>query len=247
MDRKEKFEVLKKYIYNHRGFHDKPLIPENSMAAFRRTKEKGWGSEMDIHLMKDGSLGITHDSNLKRVTGEDVHIEDLTKEELEKYRLEGTDEKVPLFEELLELRIPLIVELKVYKGNYNELAAAAWERLKDYDAPYCIESFDPRAVYWFTKHHPEVIRGQLSQDFFKDGEVELSGLMKGLATNLFFNFLTKPDFVAYKFSDRDNAALQRYLRKGGQEVSWTIRTREDFDKAVSYGSIPIFERFDPEQ
>ena len=41
MDRKEKLEVLKSYIYTHRGYHDKPVIPENSMAAFRRTKERG--------------------------------------------------------------------------------------------------------------------------------------------------------------------------------------------------------------
>ncbi len=246
MDRKEKLEILKSFKYTHRGFHDKPLIPENSLAAFRRTKERGWGSEMDIHLMKDGNLCVTHDANLKRVAGADVRVEDLTKEELMEYRLEGTEERVPLFEELLELKIPLIVELKVENGNYNELAAASWERLKDYDAPFCIESFDPRAVYWYTKHQPQVIRGQLSQDFTKAGEVAVSGIMKKLATNLRFNFLTKPDFVAYKFCDRDNPALQRYLRKGGQEVSWTLRSKEDLIFAESVGSIPIFETFDPE-
>ncbi len=247
MDRKEKLEVLKSYIYNHRGYHDKPVIPENSMAAFRRTKERGWGSEMDIHLMKDGNLGIAHDSNLKRVTGADVRIEDLTKEDLDKYRLEGTDERIPLFEELLELKIPLIVELKVENDNYKELSEAAWERLKDYDAPYCVESFDPRVVYWFKKHHPEVIRGQLSQDYSKEAQVHVRGLMKTALRDLWFNPLHKPDFVAYRFCDRHNKHLQRYLRRGGQEVSWTIRTKEDFDTAVKEGSIPIFELFDPEK
>ena len=210
MDRKAKLEELKSYLYTHRGFHDKPAIPENSMAAFRRTKERGWGSEMDIHLMKDGNLGIAHDSNLKRVTGADVRIEDLTKEDLENYRLEGTDERIPLFEELLE-------------------------------------SFDPRAVLWFTKNHPEVIRGQLAQDYSTEAQVHVSGLMKTMLRDLWFNPLTKPDFVAYRFSDRHNKHLQRYIKRGGQEVSWIIRTKEDFDKAVKEGSIPIFELFDPEQ
>ena len=246
MTKKEKLEVLKSYIYTHRGYHNKPAIPENSMAAFKRTKERGWGSEMDIHLMKDGSLGIVHDSNLLRVTGYDVRIEDLTKEDLKNYPLEGSNECIPLFEDLLELKIPLIVELKVERGNYKELCEAAWERLKDYDAPYCVESFDPRVVYWFKKNHPQVIRGQLSQDFTKQGEVQLSNTMKRLATNLRFNKLTKPDFVAYKFSDRSVAANQKYMKKGIQEVSWTIQNKEDFDTAVKMGSIPIFECFDPE-
>ena len=247
MDRNDKLEILKSFRYTHRGYHDKPAVPENSIAAFLRTKEHGWGSEMDIHLMKDGNLAIAHDSNLKRVTGEDVLVEDLTAEELKKLRLEGTDEKVPLFEELLELKIPLIVELKVANGNYAELAAASWERLKNYDAPFCIESFDPRAVYWYTKNQPQIIRGQLAQDYSNEAQVHVSGLMKTMLRDLWFNPITKPDFVAYRFSDRENKYLQRYLRKGGQEVSWTIRTKEDFDTAVRDGSIPIFELFDPEK
>ncbi|MBO4819281.1 MAG: hypothetical protein J5528_03990, partial [Firmicutes bacterium] len=239
MERKEKLEVLRSFKYTHRGYHDKPHIPENSMAAFMRTKERGWGSEMDIRLMKDGNLGISHDSNLKRVTGFDVHIEDLTKEDLGKYYLEESEEHVPLFEDLLELRIPLIVELKVENGNYKELSEAAWERLKDYDAPYCIESFDPRVVLWFKKNHPEVIRGQLAQDYSKEAQVHVSGLMKTMLRDLWFNPIIKPDFVAYRFSDRQNKYLRRYVRKGGQEVSWTIRTKEDYDTAVKDGSIPI--------
>jgi len=247
MTRKEKLEELKKYRYTHRGYHHKPEIPENSIAAFKRTKERGWGSEMDIHLMKDGNLAVIHDSNLKRVAGVDACIEDLTKEDLESIYLEGTNEHIPLFEELLELKIPLIVELKVERNDQAALCEAAWERLKNYDAPYCIESFDPRAVYWFKKNQPQVIRGQLSQDFMKEGEVQLSNTMKKLATNLRFNVLTKPDFVAYKFSDRENRRNLKCLKKGMQEVSWTIRNIEDYRRAEELGSIAIFEGFDPEE
>lgn len=243
----DKFIELKKYRYAHRGYHDKPTIPENSMAAFKRAKEHGWGAELDIHLMKDGNLGVIHDASLKRTANEDVFIEDLTLEDLPKYKLEESDEIIPLFEEVLSLKLPLIVELKVERGNYNELSEAAWERLKDYDAPWCMESFDPRAVLWFKKHHPEVCRGQLSQDFYKDGEVGTSGFQKFILTNLYFNILSKPDFVAFNFADRDCPALQKYLKRGGQEVSWTIRDKESLLKAESFGSMPIFEKFDPDK
>ena len=51
-----KWELLKKYRYAHRGFHDKPVIPENSLPAFRRAIEHGFGAELDVHLLKDGTL-----------------------------------------------------------------------------------------------------------------------------------------------------------------------------------------------
>ena len=47
-----KWELLKKYRYAHRGFHDKPVIPENSLPAFRRAIEHGFGAELDVHLLR---------------------------------------------------------------------------------------------------------------------------------------------------------------------------------------------------
>lgn len=74
------------------GYHDKPQIPENSLPAFRRAIAHGWGAELDVHLLKDGTLAVFHDSSLSRCTGAQGMIEDLTFEELRALRLEGTDE-----------------------------------------------------------------------------------------------------------------------------------------------------------
>ena len=71
-----KLEELRKFKYAHRGFHDKPQIPENSLAAFRRAVEHGFGAELDIHLTKDGKLVVFHDSQLKRCTGQPGTLED---------------------------------------------------------------------------------------------------------------------------------------------------------------------------
>ena len=67
-------EALKPWAYAHRGLHD-PSKPENSMAAFRAALEKGYGIELDVHLLKDGTLAILHDSDLKRVTGREGILE----------------------------------------------------------------------------------------------------------------------------------------------------------------------------
>jgi glycerophosphoryl diester phosphodiesterase len=160
---------LRGWYYAHRGLHGQGR-PENSMAAFRAALEGGYGIEFDVHLMKDGNLAVIHDSSLKRTAGADVMIEDLTVADLENYRLEGTNEKIPLLRELLDLyagKAPLIVELKCERNNFSALCRAACAMLDTYDGPYCMESFDPRCVLWLKKHRPDIIRGQLAENWLK--------------------------------------------------------------------------------
>ena len=242
--------LLRLFRYAHRGYHDKPRIPENSMAAFRRAIENGYGAELDVHLMKDGRLAVIHDASLRRTAGADVLVEDLTAEELKQYRLEGTDEQIPLLEEVLELfqdRTPLIIELKAERGNHAALAEATCRMLDRYRVHYCIESFDPRCLIWLKKNRPEIVRGQLSEQFLRHGETAGHGkATMWLLGNLFSNVAVRPDFIAYRFSDRDNLCL-RWCRKfyHVQEVNWTIRTKEEMEAAEAQGNLVIFECFDP--
>ena len=192
--------LLRLFRYAHRGYHDKPQIPENSMAAFRRAIENGYGAELDVHLMRDGRLAVIHDASLRRTAGADVLVEDLTAEELKQYRLEGTDEQIPLLEEVLELfqdRTPLIIELKAERGNHAALAEATCRMLDRYRVHYCIESFDPRCLIWLKKNRPEIVRGQLSEQFLRHGETAGHGkATMWLLGNLFSNIAAKPDFIA---------------------------------------------------
>jgi hypothetical protein len=172
-----------------------------------------------------------------------------TAEDLKNYTLEGTDETIPQFKDVLELfagKAPLIVELKAERGNHAALAAAATAMLDSYDGVYCIESFDPRCILWLKKNRPEIIRGQLSQNFVKKNE-NLSLVLRIVLTHLLTGFLTAPDFVAYNFEHRKDTAANTICRKlwKGQGVSWTLRTKEDYDQAVKEGLLPIFEYFRP--
>ena len=235
------------WAYAHRGLHGKGL-PENSMAAFRAALEGGYGIELDIHLLKDGNLAVIHDSLLMRTTGAEGRIEDLTTEDLPNYHLEGTEETIPTFREVLDLyagKAPLIVELKPVDGNHAALTEAACTMLESYDGPYCIESFDPRCVRWLKENRPHIIRGQLSENFLKTDSTMAWPLRFALTHNL-LNFLTCPDFIAYRFDHR-NTLSNDYCRKiwKVQCVSWTIKNQTDFDTAVKEGWIPIFEGFRP--
>lgn len=238
---------LRGWSYAHRGLHGAG-VPENSMAAFRAALEHGYGIEFDLHLLKDGNVAVIHDASLKRTTGADGYIEDLTTEDLEHYHLEGTAETIPTFRQLLDLfdgKAPLIVELKPERGNHAALAETVCRMLEDYKGVYCIESFDPRCIRWLKKNRPRIIRGQLSENFFRS-DTTLSAPVKFILTHSLSHFFTMPDFTAYKFADRKNLSTW-ICRKlyGVQGVSWTLRTKEDYDTAVREGWLPIFENFIP--
>lgn len=241
------WDKLSGWKYAHRGLHDKEK-PENSMAAFRAALENGYGIELDIHLLRDGNLAVLHDSSLKRMTGLDLQIEDLTTEDLAGIRLNETEETIPLFRDVLDLyqgRVPMIVELKVANGNHAALCEAACKMLNTYDGPYCLESFDPRCIIWLRKHHPELMRGQLSSNHFK-GESTLPWIAQFVATNMLTNLISRPDFIAYHYGTRKtltNWLCRKLWRIKG--VSWTLGTQEEYDTAVKEGWIPIFENFKP--
>lgn len=249
--RRKDWERFRGWRYAHRGYHDKPRIPENSIPAFRRAVQCGFGAELDVHLMKDGHLAVIHDASLLRTAGVDVQIEDLTAEELKNYRLEGTEYHIPLLEEVLPIfagKAPLIIELKAERGNADALAAAACKLLdKHRSVTYCMESFDPRCLMWLWANRPDVVRGQLSENFQRHGDAgSLPGVVRWVLSNLLLNCRTRPDFIAYRFEDRHSLSL-RLCRGlyGAQEFSWTIRTKADMETAEDDGALIIFEQFDP--
>jgi len=243
------WKSFKGFYFAHRGLHNNSTAPENSMEAFRRAKEKGYGVEFDVHLMADGNLAVIHDNSLLRTAGVDVQIEDLTTADLKNYFLEGTAETIPTFSQVLSFfdgAVPLIIEVKTNGKNAAAVSQKVSEQLEDYKGSYCIESFDPRCVYWFTKNKPEVIRGQLSENYFKNDKSVLSFPLKTLMTGLTTNFLTKPDFVAYRFADRKHISyrLCRKLWKM-QGVGWTITDEKDLKTANEENIFPIFENINP--
>ena len=173
MKRKRNYSPFKTWAFAHRGLHDeKKGIPENSLAAFAKAKEKGYGIELDVFLTSDQQLVVHHDRSLKRICGTDRNIDQMTLEEVKAFFLSGTDEKIPTLDEVLSLidgKIPMIIEMKSDRGKMaRALPPILHEKMQRYHGPYCVESFDPYMLQWYKKHAPQVIRGQLSQDFSKD-------------------------------------------------------------------------------
>lgn len=235
-------------FYAHRGLYDNESeAPENSMTAFQKAVEAGYGIELDIQLTKDKQVVVFHDDLLQRVCGAEGNISDYTYEQLQEFRLCKSSERIPLFTDVLKLvdgKVPLIVEFKGNNSTDTGLCPVGAQILENYKGLYCVESFNPLMVAWFRKNRPKVIRGQLSERFFSNTK---KTLLYFVLQNLLLNFYTKPDFIAYKWSDRKTLArkLCRGLY-GAPAVTWTIQSQEALEVSRKAFDIFIFDSFIPD-
>ena len=127
-------------ITAHRGASKK--APENSLSAFEIAIADGADVvELDVRQTKDGVVVVMHDENIKRVTGANKKIGDLTYEELLQYNLDADhgdefpDEKIPTLREAIELidgRVDMNIELKPAKTDIN-LEECVAELVAEYD------------------------------------------------------------------------------------------------------------------
>ena len=239
--------LFKKRYFAHRGLHDNASdAPENSMAAFRKAVEAGLGMELDVQVTKDGVPVVFHDFKLERICGAPVKIADSTYEELQAYTLCDSKERIPRFSELLEMvdgQVPLIVEIKAETANVS-CCGIIDSLLRAYRGPYCIESFNPMVLWWFRRNHGDVVRGQLSSNFRREGEYW--NILYFAMTHLLFNFLTKPDFIAYnhKFSEEPGRRICRRLYRH-PAAAWTIRSQQDLEALKGEYDVFIFDSFLP--
>lgn len=246
--RRDRMEEYSSWLIAHRGLHDnKGPAPENSMAAYRRAVQAGFGIEMDVRESKDGILFLSHDDNVKRTTGVDRKISDMTQAEVRELKLFGTNEGIPLFKDALEMvkgQVPLVVEIKsenLKRTNALCEQVAFW--MDSYEGQACIESFNPLVLWWYRRHHPETLRGQLSDRTFG-----LTGPMRYIAFPLSccaLNFLTKPDFIAYNVKWAHLARFQflRFLK--AYAMGWTPKSAETVQKHKKDFDTFIFDSFLP--
>jgi len=149
-------------VIAHRGAWKNTKSPQNSLASLRHAVAQNvWGSEFDVHLTKDGVLGVNHDGDFYG-----LDIATSTYAEL-LARQHPNGEKIPTAEEYLKAGLQqkgtkLIFELKTNKSGKErtlesaELSVALVAKLKaksrveyiafDYDACLKIREMDKKAM-----------------------------------------------------------------------------------------------------
>ncbi len=233
--------------YAHRGLHDEN-VPENSMAAFERAVEHGFGIELDVRLSSDGKLVVFHDDDLKRMVGVHGSTADYTAVELAGMSLLDTEEGIPLLKEVLKMvdgRVPLLIEIKE-KAEEKDVAEALAMLLRSYDGPYIVESFNPTSLHRFAKVLPHVPRGILSQKYMK--YVEYRTPVYFALEFLLLNRVCRPSFVAFhKNHTKRNLSFKLARLMGAATFAWTVKSPEEEKEALKAGfDTVIFEGYIPE-
>ena len=176
--------------------------------------------------------------------GVEGKVWEFTFEELQGLKLAESEERIPKFADVLALvggKVPLIVEYKLDVPS-TEVCEIADPMLQAYDGIYCIESFHPYAVKWYRDNRPEVIRGQLSQDFSKIEKYK-GKFIYWMLGNLLTNVLTRPDFIAYNHKDADMFSRKVCSLMGALPVAYTIKSREEYEKVKDQFELFIFDSF----
>lgn len=220
--------MLKKYknqIVAHRGIHDNITVPENSRKAFLLALEKNYNIELDVHLTKDNFLVVFHDYNLKRMTGKDKQIEDLTLKEIWELKLLKTDEKIPVLEDVLDLvdgKVLLDIEIKD-KRNIKKIVDMLLFTLENYTGEVVIKCFNPQATRYLKKKQKKYLVGLLiSKDTDKKWYNQLA------KTNAIIKY-AKADFLAVSKKMLDNKNIKKHIDKYDIMV-WTIDNHNEIIK-----------------
>ncbi|MBQ9783016.1 MAG: hypothetical protein IJW44_00670 [Clostridia bacterium] len=163
-------------LTGHRGWRAK--YPENTMRGFREVLNLDIDAiEMDAHMTKDYHIVVCHDANLARTTDKVGNIYEMTLAEVReadagiKFGEEFKGEKVPTFEEFLELMatrpdIKLLLELKDYPEVLGDFAYASAELTLSLCRQYGIFGKDRLTVITFSTGICAWLRARYTKEDF---------------------------------------------------------------------------------
>ncbi len=225
----------------HRGLHS-DSIPENTLTAFSRAIEHGYGIEFDVHLTADGHLVVIHDYNTARMCSENITIEKSPLSTIRALTL-ADGQHIPTLEEALSLvngRVPIVIELKCTPLCDKNLANKVLTALEDYPNKdlVCLESFHPICVKYLKKHTDIYPVGQLATGCMVGMPRPLArylGQLKMLRWN-------KADFVCYDILSLPSSHVERVRKQGIPILTYTINSYEKLALARTCTDNFIFER-----
>ena len=106
--------------------------------------------------------------------------------------------------------------------------------LEGYRGPVAVMSFDPRAVGWFARHAPHIVRGLVVTE---EGRRTLSGRFRRHLSL----WQAKPEFLAYDVRDLPSRFAAAQRARGLPLLTWTVRSEELAARARVHADAAIAE------
>ena len=211
------------HMIAHRGVFDNKKVPENSLLSFQKALEKKYSIELDVQLTSDNKLIVFHDFSLERMTGICKNIEDCSYEEIRKLHLLSTKEKIPTFQEVLDLtkdKVLLDIEIK-NTNRIEETCTILMKELEGYHN-YLIKSFNPMIVRYLKKHYPSVEVGYLIDSHYPNKWHQF------LLPSVFMIKYSKANFLAIHKRLLYTKKFQK-LKQKYPLLLWTIKKEDSYD------------------
>ena len=235
----------------HRGLHDRSKgIIENMPGAALAAIEGNFAIECDIQLAADGEAMVHHDDGLGRLTEGSGVLRDLASGALKAIRFKDTTERMMSLGDLCALvggRVPLVIEMKSHFDGDRRLVRRMAEVLAAYSGPAAGMSFDPDQVLALRELMPRLPRGITAERTYEEADwPDASPAQRRGMLHLGHAFRTRPHFVAYWVDDLPAPApwIARHIF-GLPLLTWTVRTKEQRERATRYADQLIFEGFRP--
>lgn len=126
--------------FAHRG--GASSAPENTLAAFAFAVEMGFTHlETDVHVTSDGVLVAFHDDDLQRTCGDPRTIATMTRDELSRLLVDGS-EPIPLLEDILDTWPEVYVNIDCKTDRAVEPLVRLLNSRRSLLERVCIGSFD---------------------------------------------------------------------------------------------------------
>jgi glycerophosphoryl diester phosphodiesterase len=237
--------------YAHRGLHDAAKgIIENSASAVRAAMGKGYAIEVDLRADTADMPVVFHDATLERLTREKGPVAARDLETLSAIPLRGSTDTILSFAELLKTvdgRVPLLLEVKSNWSRDGKFEANIAAALKSYPGPVAVMSFDPYSVAAFREVAPTLPRGLVAGRFDSAHDwPHLTPWQRFAMRYLLPSAFSWPHFIAYDIAALPAAApLAARFVFGLPLLTWTVRTKEERERAQRYADSMIFEGIVP--
>ena len=135
---------------------------------------------------------------------------------------------------LVNGKVLIDIEIKDDK-RINKTCKNLVKLLDGYNGLVLIQSFHPKYISWLKKVRPKYICGLLITN--------AKGFCYNIMDSKILLDIVKPDFIAYSKNIVSCRRVQE-LRKKIEIISWTIKSREEFEEAKKYSDSIITEYFE---
>lgn len=215
---------LSRQPFAHRGLHDGDKVLENSLAAFDRAIERGFGIELDVRMTRDGDVMVFHDAELSRLTASRGEIMSMSAQQLGAIRLKGSKETLQTLHDVLRHirgRVPVLIEVKATGNKYLPACFAVRRALEGYRGENAVMSFHPGVPAWFAANAPKVVRGLVMTE--SDGRaLSRYGVRRWLRRQLLV-WKARPHFLAYDIRRLPSPFTAAARQHGLKLLTWTVR------------------------